>query len=277
VIALAVPIGLTIGLTLGALGGGGSILTVPALVYLLGQTPHEATTTSLIIVGFTALIGTLAHLHAGRVRVAAGLTFGAAGILGSYLGSRLAAAVDPNVLLSAFAVLMVVAATAMLRRRPAPPIDRADEQADDPTRPPGRGTLTSRTGRVRAPGRRAVKVGVTATGVGLLTGFFGVGGGFVILPTLVLVLGFGVSEAVGTSLLVITITSAAALTARLGGGVTLDWPLVTTFTAAAVAGTLVGQRVAARAHPRTLTVAFAWLLVAVAAYVAGRSVPPLLA
>lgn len=259
-IALAVPIGLTIGLTLGALGGGGSILTVPALVYLLGQTPHEATTTSLIIVGFTAMIGTLAHVRAGRVRLVPGVTFGAAGIVGSYLGARLAAAVDPNVLLAAFAALMVVAAAAMLRRRPEPG-DDAGGRAD----------------RVEAPARRAVKVGVTATGVGLLTGFFGVGGGFVILPTLVLVLGFGVSEAVGTSLLVITITSAAALTARIGGGVALDWPLVTTFTAAAVAGTLVGQRIGARARPRTLTVAFAWLLIAVAAYVAVRSVPPLLA
>jgi uncharacterized membrane protein YfcA len=275
VIALAVPIGLVIGLSLGALGGGGSILTVPALVYLLGQTPHEATTTSLIIVGLTALAGMLAHARAGRVRFAAGAMFGAAGIVPSYLGSRLAAAVDPNVLLVAFAALMVAAAGAMLRCRPEPADDRAARPEPAPT---GErvGTLTRPTRPVGAPVTRAIKVAITATGVGLLTGFFGVSGGFVVVPALVLVLGVAMSEAVGTSLLVITITTAAALTARVGGGVALDWPLVAAFTGAAIAGTLGGQRIAVRARPRTLTVAFAWLLLAVAAYVAVRSIPHLL-
>lgn len=261
-ITLAVPIGLLIGLSLGALGGGGSILTVPALVFLLGQTPHQATTTSLIIVGLTALVGVAAHARAGRVRFATGATFGAVGIAGSYAGALLAAAVDPDVLLAAFAALMAAAAAAMLRRAPA-------GASGGPAAPAAPGDSALGT----SP--RPVMVAVTATGVGLLTGFFGVGGGFVIVPALVLVLGFPMRDAIGTSLLVIAITSAAALSARIGSGVSLAWPLVAAFTAAAMVGSLGGQRIAAHARPRALTVAFAWLLIAVAAYVAARSLPQL--
>src|SRR5487761_2554885 len=110
-----IPVGLLIGISLSALGGGGSILTVPALVYLLNQSPHAATTGSLLIVGITAVAGTAAHLRTGRVRAASGLTFGVLGIAGSWAGSRLSAHVNPNVLLAAFAGLMLVAAAAMLR------------------------------------------------------------------------------------------------------------------------------------------------------------------
>ena len=108
-LALAVGLGLLIGLALGALGGGGSILTVPALVYLLGEPPHAAATASLIIVGVTALSGTLTHARAGTVQWKQGFTFGVLGILGSYAGSRLSAAADPQLLLFGFAVLMLLA------------------------------------------------------------------------------------------------------------------------------------------------------------------------
>ena len=115
-LAVAIPVGLLIGLALGALGGGGSILTVPALVYLLGQSPHSATTGSLLVVGITALAGMIAHWRSGRVRVLQGVVFGVLGVAGSYVGTRLSARVDPNALLTAFAVLMLVAAAMMLRR-----------------------------------------------------------------------------------------------------------------------------------------------------------------
>ena len=105
-LALALPIGLLIGLSLGALGGGGSILTVPALVYLFGQDTHAATTGSLLIVGVTALAGMMAHHRAGRVRIVQGLVFGVLGIVGAYVGSQLSASVPPAVLLAAFSVLM---------------------------------------------------------------------------------------------------------------------------------------------------------------------------
>ena len=120
---------------------------------------------------------------------------------------------------------------------------------------------------------RALKVAAAATGVGLLTGFFGVGGGFVIVPALVLALGFEMPIAVGTSLLVISFNSAAALAARHGTSVHLDWPLIGLFTLAALAGTLGGNRVAAHISASKLTVAFTVLLIAVAAYTLSRTLP----
>ncbi len=304
---IAIPAGLLIGLSLGALGGGGSILTVPALVYLLHQQPHAATTASLLIVGITALAGMTAHWRAGRVRLAQGITFGVLGVAGSYAGSMLSASIRPDLLLTLFAVLMLVAAAAMLSRlrraagAPAPaaaapspgspsaigtvrPVRSAssgssgasgatlDRQA--PPASPTRPEPAAWCRRLSKPvARRALKVAAAATGVGLLTGFFGVGGGFVIVPALVLALGFEMPVAVGTSLLVISVNSASALAARLGASVHLDWPLIGMFTLAALAGTLGGNRVAARVSASKLTAAFTVLLVAVAAYTLSRSLP----
>src|SRR5665647_2821742 len=115
-LALAIPIGLLIGLTMGALGAGGSILAVPALVYLLGQNTQAATTGSLLIVGITALAAMVAHYRAGRVRVAQGVVFGVLGIAGSYVGSQLSVSVAPDVLLAAFSVLILIVAAMMFAR-----------------------------------------------------------------------------------------------------------------------------------------------------------------
>ena len=112
-LAIAIPAGLLIGLSLGALGGGGSILTVPVLVYLLHQPPHAATAGSLLIVGITATAGMIAHRRAGRVRLAAGVAFGVLGVAGAYAGTRLSSSIRPDLLLSLFAGLMLVAAAAM--------------------------------------------------------------------------------------------------------------------------------------------------------------------
>jgi hypothetical protein len=269
-LALAVPIGLIIGLTLGALGGGGSILTVPALVYLLGQDTQSATTGSLIIVGLTALAGMTAHHRAGRVRVAQGLVFGVLGIGGAYVGSLLSASVAPAALMSAFSVLMlVVAAMMFVRARRA----RGSLPATDAGVADGPILMFRPSFACACP--RALKVLITASAVGLLTGFFGVGGGFVVVPALVLALGFTMPVAVGTSLLVIAINSASALVARAGHGVTLDWPLIGVFTLAAIVGSLAGGRLATRVRPERLTAAFTVLLVAVALYTAARSFPQL--
>ena len=254
----AIPLGLLIGLALGALGGGGSILTVPALVYVLGQEPDDAITSSLIIVGLTAVIAVIPHARAHRVRFGAGLLFGALGTAGSFAGSALSRAVPSTTLLVAFAGLMLLVATLMLRRalRPATP-----GQPLDPTTEP---MLTLRPFSCACP--RVAKVVVTATAVGLVTGFL------VVLAALVLALGFPMPTAVGTSLPVIAVNSATALTARLGhGGADLDWPLIATFTVAAIAGSLVGGRVAGAVDPRRLTIAFALLLIVVALYTAARS------
>ncbi|MEZ5161801.1 MAG: sulfite exporter TauE/SafE family protein [Marmoricola sp.] len=114
---IAIPLGLAIGLALGALGGGGSILAVPALVYVLGQDPATATTSSLVIVGVTAVIGMLPHARAGRVKFGQGLMFGLLGTFGSVVGSMFSVSVEPEVLLGAFAGLMLVVALLMLRER----------------------------------------------------------------------------------------------------------------------------------------------------------------
>ncbi|MGE0878321.1 MAG: sulfite exporter TauE/SafE family protein [Acidimicrobiia bacterium] len=260
---LASPLGFLIGLSLGALGGGGSILAVPALVYAAGQTPKQATTTSLILVAITAVMGIVPHWRNGKVRWAAGTVFGLTGIGGSLLGTHWNKSVNPNALLLAFAALMVVAAWAMCRRNPLScpmPSPRALNMNRS-------GTTVVAT---RVDAATALKVAVLGTGVGLLTGFFGVGGGFVIVPALVLALDFPMPEAVGTSLLVITINSLMALATRFQGG-SIEWKTVVPFTVASLAGVVAGGRMAEKRDPSSLQRYFVMLLIAVAAYTAVRS------
>jgi len=270
VLALVIPTGLLIGFSLGALGGGGSMLAVPALVYLFGEDPRAATTGSLLIVGVTSAIGMLAHWRAGRFRLGSGLVFGALGIAGSAGGTRLSADVPANVLLASFSVLILAVAALMTRRRRQQARSGAALTA---------GTQTSIAG-LRAPRRaevsRAVALVLTASGVGLLTGFFGVGGGFAAVPALVLVLGLPMPVAVGTSLLVISINSVTALSFRAGQQLTLDWSVIGGFTLAAVVGSLAGSHLVSRVRPAQLNLAFTGLLVAVAVYTAARSFPALL-
>jgi uncharacterized membrane protein YfcA len=258
---LASPLGFVIGVSLGALGGGGSILAVPALVYAAGQTPKHATTTSLVLVGITAVLGIVPHWRAHRVRFGAGTIFGLAGVGGSLLGSHWNKAADPNALLLAFAGLMLVAAFAMWRRLEAasPPVLRSLSSAAAPA-----------GSTVRVDLRTAIKVIVAGSVVGLLTGFFGVGGGFVIVPALVLALGFTMPEAVGTSLLVITINSVVAMTTRLQGGA-IEWGTVIPFTIASLIGVVVGSRLASTRDSSSLQRWFIGLLVMVAIYTAVRS------
>lgn len=277
-LAIVIPVGLLIGLSLGALGGGGSILTVPALVYLLHQSPHAATTGSLLIVGVAALAGMAAHARAGRVRFRLGAVFGLLGVAGSVAGSRLSASVDQHLLLTGFAVLMLVAALAMRSRCTPEAHDPGSGQAAGSTVsaatlgvPPGSVQTIARS----TASQNAVKVVTAATVVGLLTGFFGVGGGFVIVPALALTLGLDMAVAVGTSLLVIAVNSAAALAARTGSSVQLDWPLLGTFAAVAILGSFAGNSIASRVPPARLAAAFTVLLVAIAVYTGVRSVPHL--
>lgn len=259
---LASPLGFLIGMSLGALGGGGSILAVPALVYAAGQTPKHATTTSLILVAVTALIGIAPHLRAGRVRVVPGTVFGLAGIGGSLLGTSWNHAANPDVLLFAFSGLMLVAAYAMWRRQ------ARDASVDSDATSVGSAAAAPLA--LHADATTAAKVLAAGSGVGLLTGFFGVGGGFVIVPALVLALGFTMPEAAATSLLVITINSAAALSTRLHTG-TIEWHTVVPFTIASLVGVFFGSRLTTRHDPRSLQRWFVWLLVVVAVYTAIRS------
>lgn len=274
---VASPLGFLIGVSLGALGGGGSILAVPALVYVAGQSATEATATSLVVVGLSAVVGLVPHARTGRVRWRDGLLFGVAGVGGSLVGSALNAGVDPDVLLLLFSAVMVTAAVAMWRRsRPAHgpdagdvPIETAKQEARDDAAMARAGVVTTATRRPVTV-RAVVELLVAGTFVGFMTGFFGVGGGFVIVPALVLVLRFRMPEAVGTSLLVIAINSAVALLARGTGGV--DWGVAAPFALSAMIGVAVGSWVGDKIEADRLTRAFVVLLLAVAAYTATRSV-----
>ena len=263
-LVVAVLAGLLIGLSLGALGGGGSILAVPVLVYLLDQTPVAATTASLLIVGISSAAGAVAAHRRGNVYVGRGFAFALVGTVGAALGATWSVLVDPDVLLVSFAVLMLVVALVMLVRRGRSPGDRPDSP------------IITVSPHFMCDCPRALKVLVTGLAVGLLTGFLGVGGGFLVVPALVLALSLGLPQAVGTSLLVIAVNSAAAFVVRLGHGVHVDWLPVAVLTAMAVVGSLLGARVASRLPARTLTVGFAVLLLGVAGYTASQSLPALM-
>jgi uncharacterized membrane protein YfcA len=237
----AAVLGLVIGVALGALGGGGSVLAVPALVYLLGQSPRQATTGSLLIVGLAAIAGVIAHHRAGHVHWRSVLGFGTAGIAGSALGSLVAARLPARVLLVGFALVVLVAAVSTWRGNPGPADDRGG-------RPP------------------VVRVIIAGFVVGVLTGLFGVGGGFLAVPALVFAVRLDMATAVGTSLAVIAMNSATALVTQLGAGAP-DWAVVAPFAGAAVAGALAGRLLARRASGVVLRRAFAIVLVALGGFV----------
>jgi uncharacterized membrane protein YfcA len=246
---LALPFGLAIGVSLGLVGGGGSILAVPVLVYVLGEPVKEATTASLAIVGTTALVGAADHVRGGGVRVRVALAFGAAGALGALAGTALNRLASGRSILIAFAVVMLAAAYVLIRGR-------------------GEGSGDEAEARGRTLALRVIPAGI---GIGVLTGFFGVGGGFVIVPALVLLLGLPMTVAIGTSLLVIALSSASALVAHLATG-SVDWAVVASFTAAAIAGEIAGSRVGSRLSSARLTQVFAVLIVGVALFLIAKNV-----
>jgi uncharacterized membrane protein YfcA len=277
-VVVALVAGALIGLSLGALGGGGSILAVPVLVYGLGESPAQATTGSLVVVGVTSLLGAVTAHRAGNVLLGRGIAFGTVAVGGAVAGAKASAHVAEPVLLAAFSVLMLVVGGLMvvrqLRGRRAggrEPHTRAT--LDDPIISLRLNAAGAPTFACQCP--RALKVLVTATVVGLLTGFLGVGGGFLVVPALVLALALPMEYAAGTSLVVITITSAAALATRAGAGVHPDWTLVLLLTAASAVGGVLGARLAARTDTRRLAAAFSGLVLAVALATAAQAIPAL--
>jgi len=265
-IVVAVSVGILIGLTLGALGGGGSILTVPALVYLLSVEPQSATGASLIIVGITSIVAALGHARARHVHWRAAVVFGIFGSLTAFAGSILNRSVDPQILLLAFAALMIVAAGAMLRRTRDTDVPPPTAAGTEEMRSGAVAVATTPT-KVKITSSQVVKLVGSALVVGFLTGFLGVGGGFLIVPALVLALGYSMPVAVGTSLVIISITSAGAFTERLGTGAAIPWEIVVPFTLAAIAGSFAGRVISDRVSATTLTRSFAVLLLVVAVYV----------
>lgn len=270
---LASPLGFLIGLSLGALGGGGSILAVPVLVYAAGQDPREATATSLVLVGIAALVGMVPHLRAGRVAVGTGVTFGLTGIGGSLVGSAVNARLDPDALLLGFSGLVLLAAWRMVTGCPTCTMV-GEQRAMAAAGGSAGGGRVAVLARARSSQRMALTVLAAGTGVGFLTGLFGVGGGFVIVPALALALELPMPKAIGTSLLVIAINAAVALTTRIAT-TTIDWATTVPFVVAAIGGVLTGGNLAGKLDPERSLRAFATLLVAVAVYTAGRAVAAL--
>ncbi|MEU0925246.1 sulfite exporter TauE/SafE family protein [Streptomyces malaysiensis] len=254
-LVLALAAGAVVGLALGALGGGGSVLAVPALIYLLGFTPAAATTASLIIVTATSITALYAHARTGAVRWRAGALFAAAGLLPAAAAGAAAARLPQPVLTAAFAAVAALAAVRMLRP------GAADSGAAD-SGPADSGPAVGD----RAVAVRPVKVAGTGAGLGALTGLLGVGGGFLTVPALVTVAAFEMRAAVGTSLLVIAANSLASLATRGATTAGVDWALIAPFTGAAILGAWDGKRLAARVGGTRLKRTFAILLLAVAAF-----------
>jgi uncharacterized membrane protein YfcA len=248
--ALAALSGGIVGFVLGLVGGGGSILAVPLMVYLVGvRDPHMAIGTSALAVAVNAASGLASHWRAGNVKWRCALVFAISGIAGAAIGSTLGKALDGQKLLFLFAIVMIVVGGVMLRRRAA---------AGDP--------------EVRLDRENAGKLVVYGAGAGLFSGFFGIGGGFLIVPGLIAATGMPMLNAVGSSLMAVTafgVTTAANY--ALSGFI--DWPLAAIFVLGGVGGSFLGSLAARRlaTHRGTLTVVFAVLIFGVAAYMLWRS------
>lgn len=229
-----------VGLSLGLLGSGGSILTVPILVYVLGFGAKTSIAMSLPIVGTTSLVGALRHWRSGNVRVPTALLFGLAAMAGAFGGARLAGYLSGAVQLTILGVVMLVAAVSMFRGRRGADVTEGQDR------------------RPFAPLLAAV-IGV---GVGTLTGIVGIGGGFLIVPALVLLLRVPMKQAVGTSLLVIAMNSAAGFAGYLGH-VVVPWGFMAAFTGVAILGILAGTALVRIVPQQHLKRAFAVSLVGV--------------
>ena len=235
---LAIALALLMGITLGLLGGGGSILAVPILVYVLALPSKVAIATSLLVVGITSAFALIPHARAGNVVWKTGVIFGAFGMMGAGFGGWLAQFVPDALLLVGFALLMFGAGIAMLRKK--------------------------RGGPEPASGGASLPV-IAAEGlvVGVITGLIGAGGGFIIVPALVLMGGLDMKRAVGTSLFIIAIKSAAGFAGYLSH-VEIDWTLAAGFAIASVAGAFVGSLIARRVDASNLKSAFGVFVLVVA-------------
>lgn len=247
--SLAALLSLGVGLVVGLLGGGGSILTLPMLVYLLRVEPAPAIATSLLLVCTTSAFAVAAHASTGKgcVRWQVGVLFGILGMGGAAVGGQLNRFVPGPWLLLLFSLVMVAAGGAMLLRRE--PRCESDEAPAAPIRL-----------------ARIVPIGF---GVGVLSGLVGAGGGFLIVPALTLLAGLAMRQAIGTSLLVLALQSGAGFISHLSH-TPIDWPLALLVTGTATAGSVLGARVSRRVHPARLRRGFAILVLAMGLLMLGK-------
>lgn len=248
---VALLLAVLVGVSLGLLGGGGSILTVPILTYVVGMAPQEAIASSLFIVGTTSIFGLWPHARAKRVRWKTGLIFGAAGMVGALGGGLVGGLLPGGLLMILFAVMMIATAVAMIRPRGKP---------------------SEETLHRNRPSFRIVLDGLL---VGAGTGLVGAGGGFLVVPALTILGGLPIAVAVGTSLLVITMKSYAGLAGYLLS-VQINWPFVLTFTAAAIAGSFIGAIFAGRLPEKTLRKGFGYFVLVMGAIVLIQEVPQII-
>jgi len=248
---LAIPGAIAIGISLGLLGSGGSILTVPVLVYLVGQDEKVAIAGSLFIVGSIALAGSLQFLRASLIQWRSVVIFGIPGMLGTYLGAWLATFVPGITQLALFAIVMLIASWLMLR-----PLDLEH-------------------GNKAA--RASWKIAADGLIVGVITGLVGVGGGFLIVPALVLLGGLGMHQAVATSLVIIALKSFSGFFKYLDvleqQSLTLDWKTLLLVTGLGVAGSFAGSHFAKRLPQQKLKTGFGVFLIAMGVYILARSAP----
>ena len=242
---LVVALALLVGVTLGTLGGGGGILTLPLLLYVAHFDQHAAIVGSLLLVGATSAVSFV--MHRASVRYAAGLPFAAASMVGSYVGGQVSHAVPPRALLLGFCAAMLGAGVAMLRKREAA---RPADDTSIPSPPRPRYALLA-------------LLALLGVGVGLLSGLVGAGGGFLIVPAFSLFAGLGMREAIATSLFVLMLQATAALAGH-AAHTPMPWSVALPATAAAIVGSLAGSRLGKRAPPETLRRAFAIMILAVA-------------
>lgn len=279
-ILTALAVGALIGLVVGALGAGGGILSVPALIYLLGVAPHEATSASLVIVLFTALAALGGRIGKNTICYQIALVFAALATVGTWLGSLANQAVSADLLMYAFALLLICVGLVMLRRaypglfRGAARAGSSGVFSDDGVAAAdgasGTGSTpalrtVSATGEVTSIGAAPLwRVALVATITGALTGFFGVGGGFAIVPALTLVLHLPIKRAASTSLVIMAITAVVALVARAQTSLNVDLGVIGAFTVASMLGAVAGAPLTRKVSSQKLTASFAALLLAVA-------------
>ncbi|GIU80974.1 MAG: sulfite exporter TauE/SafE family protein [Acidobacteria bacterium] len=237
-----------IGLSLGLIGGGGSIITVPVLVYVLGVGVHEAVGMSLAVVGSTSFIGSVLHYQRGTVKLKTGLIFGVAGMIGALIGAPLTVLLSPSALMVTFALLMLLISLLMLYRKPNPSVATDEEKEIAPQK------------------INPWKAFLAGFGVGILTGFLGVGGGFLIVPALVMFGGLGMKEAIGTSLFVIFLNCIAGLLGHASYG-EFAWGLTILVTLSAVIGTIFGTLLSHRIAANKLQKGFAIFVLGVGIFI----------
>ncbi len=257
-IALAAFLAIFIGMAVGMLGGGGSILPTPLLIYVVGFDAKQAIAASLFVVGVTSIFGLISHARAGRVVWRIGLLFGGAGMVGAFIGGQIGSHLPSTLLLAAFAVMIGITAVAMIR---------------------GRKQVHGKAHK----GLPLFRILLDGLVVGFVTGLVGAGGGFLVVPALALLAGLAMPRAVATSLLVVAMKSFAGLAGYIftfGNGsfislnpeTKINWTVTLIITAAAIVGALIGSRIVGRVHPDKLRMAFGYFVLVMAVFILSQQI-----